>query len=325
LGFEMFDRFKRLWTKDRPVEDDDRELVVPPPPPEFDEATYLNENPDVAATVERAPGYTGWRHFFEQGHLENRGGVSAAVLGYVEAEKNDPLNRIAPPVHLRRRVHGADDRNGFETIGRIVADTLFEYLEVPNNSADFRGLDFGVGCGRVLVPLAKLCRRQSSFHDRVQWYGSDIDSEAIAWCQRSLAPVGEFIVNNPTPPLPFGDQFFDFIFSISVFTHLPEDMQFAWLAELHRVLKVGGTAVLSTLPLGLVEKTVDENKISRGFYYSPGGKGTKGLPGFYQDAFHNRQYVEREWSRYFLIEDYKERGIANHQDLILCKRVNSSL
>jgi SAM-dependent methyltransferase len=318
----MFNRFKRLWTKNRLVQDDDCELPVPPP--EFDEATYLNKNPDVAAKVEMTPGYSGWRHFVEEGYLENRGGVSAIVSGYVQTEKIDPKNRVAPPVHLRRRVHGADDRVSFENIGRVVADTLFEYLEVDDNIARFRALDFGVGCGRVLAPLDELCRKRSSSHDRVQWYGSDIDREAITWCQRYLAPIGNFIVNNPLPPLPFSDQFFDFIFSISVFTHLPEDMQFAWLAELHRVLRVGGTAVLSTLPMGLVGKGVDDDKLSRGFYYSPGGKGTKGLPRFYQDAFHNRQYIEREWSRYFLIRDYKERGIAGHQDLILCERISSS-
>jgi SAM-dependent methyltransferase len=316
LEFEMFDRFKRLWTKGRPVPDDDREL--PPPLPDFDEAAYLKENPDVAAKVEKTPGYSGWRHFAEEGYLENRAGVSAHVRGYV----SDPINRVAPPAHLRRRVHGADDRASFENIGRVVADTLFEYLAADDGNAPFRVLDFGVGCGRVLVPLDRLSRRNSSFHERVKWYGSDIDREAIAWCQSCLAPIGEFIANDPKPPLPFGDEFFDFIFSISVFTHLPEDMQFAWLAELRRVLRVGGAAVLSTLPMSLAGKGVDESQISRGFYYSPGGKGTKGLPGFYQDAFHSHEYIAREWSRYFLIKEYKEKGIADHQDLILCRRVS---
>ncbi len=227
-----------------------------------------------------------------------------------------------PPVHLRRRVHGAEDRDSFENIGRIVADNLLGYLKVNDNIACFRALDFGVGCGRVLVPLDELCRTNSLSHDRINWYGSDIDRQAIKWCQRYLAPIGEFVVNNSTPPLPFSDQFFDFIFSISVFTHLPEEMQFAWLAELKRVLKVGGTAVLSTLPLGLVENNLGETHKSRGFYYSSGGKGTKGLPGFYQDSFHTRQYIEREWTRYFSIEDFKARGIADHQDLILCKRIH---
>jgi SAM-dependent methyltransferase len=226
-----------------------------------------------------------------------------------------------PPVHLRRRVHGADDRDSFESIGRIVAGNLFGYLKVDDDIAFFRALDFGVGCGRVLVPLDELCRTNPLSHDRIQWYGSDIDRQAINWCQKHLAPIAQFVVNDSTPPLPFGDHFFDFIFSISVFTHLPEEMQFAWLADLHRVLKVGGTAVLSTLPLGLVVNKLGETEISRGFYYSSGGKGTKGLPGFYQDSFHDRKYIEKEWTRYFSIEAFKEKGIAGHQDLIFCKRI----
>jgi SAM-dependent methyltransferase len=227
----------------------------------------------------------------------------------------------APPVHLRRRVHGADDSDSFEKIGSSIADTVFGYLKGVDGVEPFRAFDFGVGCGRVLIPLDERCRKSSLSHDRIKWYGSDIDRQAIKWCQRYLAPIGVFVVNNPTPPLPFSDQFFDFIFSISVLTHLPEEMQFAWLSELNRVLKTGGTAVLSTLPLRLVENKLDDNQISRGFYYSSGGKGTKGLPKFYQDSFHSRQYIEKEWSRYFSIEAFNDGGIAGHQDLILCRRI----
>jgi ubiquinone/menaquinone biosynthesis C-methylase UbiE len=218
-------------------------------------------------------------------------------------------------------VHGGEDKDGFENIGRIISDTVFSYLKVSNNVEGFRGLDFGTGCGRVLVPLDHLCRENSLSRTAIEWYGSDIDRQAIAWCQKSLASIGKFVVNKPMPPLPFDNAFFDFVFSISVFTHIPEDMQFAWLAELNRVLKVGGAALLSTMPLDLAGRTLDKDQISYGFSYISGGKGTDGLPKFYQDSFHSRQYIEREWSRYFSIETYKERGVANHQDLVLCRRV----
>jgi len=42
------------------------------------------------------------------------------------------------------------------------------------------------------------------------------------------------------PPMSYEDNMFDFVYSISIFTHLPEDMQFAWLQELQRITKPGG-------------------------------------------------------------------------------------
>ena len=252
------------------------------------------------------------------------------LLGHIKrfwtkprAVRDDELASFPPiaPAHLRKRVHGTEDKDSFEDIGRIISDTVFGYLKVDDGVERFRGLDFGAGCGRVLVPLDRLCRKNSPSRNPIEWYGSDIDREAIGWCQKNLASTGQFVVNKPMPPLPFDDGFFDFVFSISVFTHIPEDMQFAWLSELRRVLKVGATALLSTLPIELAGKTLDKDQLSHGFYYIGGGKGTQGLPKFYRDAFHSRKYVEREWSRYFSIELYKEKGVANHQDLVLCRRV----
>jgi len=230
-------------------------------------------------------------------------------------------NADAPPAHLRKRVHGAEDLTGFESIGALVSRTVFEYVgRGGDRESVLTGLDFGVGCGRVLVPLARLCRQDAL--RQVKWYGSDIDREAIGWCQRHLADVGSFVVNGSMPPLPFPDEFFDFVFSISVFTHIPEDMQFAWLADLRRVTKIGGRVLLSTLPIGLIAADLTEDEKAHGFYYKGGGKGTKGLPKFYQDSFHSRAYVEREWPRYFSIDSFVEKGIAGHQDLVVCRRAS---
>ncbi len=240
-------------------------------------------------------------------------------------DASDPNENTAssavPPVHLRRRVHGTDDIESYENVGRMVSNTVFSYLNVNGDVAPFRGLDFGAGCGRVLVPLHDLCRKHSSSYEHVEWFGSDVDRQAITWSQKNLGSIANFVANDPMPPLPFRDEFFDFIFSISVFTHIPEDMQFSWLAELSRVLKIGGPALFSTLSLDLLKNSLSEAKLRKGFYYIGGGKGTPGLPRFYRDSHHSQEYIEREWSRYFSIEVFKEKGIADHQDLILCKRV----
>jgi SAM-dependent methyltransferase len=226
-----------------------------------------------------------------------------------------------PPAHLRRRVHGTADIAGYENVGRIVANTIFNHLNVNAEAAPFRGLDFGSGSGRVLVPLHELCLKHLTSSRPVEWFGSDVDRQAVTWAQKNLSSTAKFVANTAMPPLPFPDQFFDFIFSISVFTHIPEDMQFAWLAELSRVLKIGGLALVSTLSLDLLKNALGEAQLRKGFYYIDAGKGTDGLPRFYRDTHHSREYIEREWSRYFSIESFEEKGIAGHQDLVVCKRI----
>ncbi|MBV8795904.1 MAG: class I SAM-dependent methyltransferase [Hyphomicrobiales bacterium] len=244
---------------------------------------------------------------------------------WTKARASDPDEMTAPPgvppAHLRKRVHGSDDIAGYENVGRIVATTVFSHLNINRDAAPFRGLDFGSGSGRVLIPLHELCLKHSTSGGTIEWFGSDVDRQAIAWAQKNLSSIATFVVNEPMPPLPFPDQFFDFIFSISVFTHIPEDMQFAWLAELSRVLKIGGSVLISTLSLDLLKNKLSEAEFRKGFYYIDGGKGTDGLPRFYRDTHHSHEYIEREWSRYFSIEAFNEKGIADHQDLVLCKRV----
>ncbi|MGC2784437.1 MAG: class I SAM-dependent methyltransferase [Roseiarcus sp.] len=244
---------------------------------------------------------------------------------WTKARASDPDETTGspgvPPVHLRKRVHGTEDIASYENVGRILANNVFSHLNLNGGAAPFRGLDFGSGSGRVLVPLHELCLKHSTSGEPVEWFGSDVDRQAIAWAQKNLGSIAKFVVNEPMPPLLFQDEFFDFIFSISVFTHIPEDMQFAWLAELSRVLKIGGSALFSTLSLDLLKNSLSDAALRKGFYYIDGGKGTDGLPRFYRDTHHSRDYIEREWSRYFSIEVFKEKGIADHQDLIVCKRV----
>ena len=48
------------------------------------------------------------------------------------------------------------------------------------------------------------------------------------------------------PPLAYCAGQFDFIYSLSVFTHMPETMQYAWVNELRRVLKPGGYLLVTT-------------------------------------------------------------------------------
>jgi SAM-dependent methyltransferase len=291
------------------------------PPAGFDESLYLKLNPDVAATVEATPGFSGWRHFVEKGWLENRLGVPPSIYEAERRRKNYEVDHVLPPAFLRKRIHGSEDIDTFEQVGRAVASDLVGYFKRPESSGgDFRVLDFGVGCGRILVPLQDLRLKASPPRDRMEWYGCDIDGQAIEWCQTYLSSRAKFVVNDAMPPLPFADHFFDFVYSISIFTHLPEAMQFAWLEEINRVLKDGGRAVISTRSFGPPRKRKEERLIARGFHHG-GGQGADGLPDFYQTSYHTREYIEREWAKYISVESFVERGVNNDQNLVLCRRL----
>jgi len=281
----------------------------------FDEETNLKMNPDVRDAVRNGSFPSGWQHFVTCGYKENRPGVPSDV-GKALQDVMEYSPSEVPPEHLRERVHGDESQSGFEYLGRIVSsDSYLAIKSIIELNENCNVLDFGCGCGRVI-------RYFQRFAENSKLYGTDIDNEAITWCQQNLSHIGQFIRNNNVPPLPFDDDFFDFVYSISIFTHLPEDMQFSWLEELRRVTKPGGYLILTTHGEELFhitsKKEVDQFK-ENGFYYAV-GDGTEGLPDFYQTAFHTIGYVYANWGNFFEIKNIIKKGIAGHQDLILCRK-----
>lgn len=90
-----------------------------------------------------------------------------------------------------------------------------------------------IGCGS-----ARLIRHFRCM-DGVRVVGTDADPKAIQWCKSNI-PGMEFYVNKLSPPLPFDANSFDLAFAASVFTHIPLQVQQAWIEEMCRIVRPGG-------------------------------------------------------------------------------------
>jgi SAM-dependent methyltransferase len=146
-----------------------------------------------------------------------------------------------PPALLRARSGPQHaDAAFFLRSGRRHAELIRELL--AENGTDLETLDalldFGCGCGRVL--------RHWSALDGMRRCGCDVHDTAVAWCSENL-PFAEVSLTGTSPPLPYADDSFDLAYALSVFTHLTEEAQHAWVSELTRTLRPGGYLVISTL------------------------------------------------------------------------------
>jgi SAM-dependent methyltransferase len=146
-----------------------------------------------------------------------------------------------PPARLRAQVGPLHaDPTFFLESGRRQADVITGVLR--ENGVEIAELDalldFGCGCGRVL-------RRWSGLTG-TRVCGCDIDPTMIAWCRENLS-FAEVAVTSSSPPLPYECSTFDLVYAFSVFTHLTEDWQHAWIRESGRVLRPNGYLLISTL------------------------------------------------------------------------------
>lgn len=129
------------------------------------------------------------------------------------------------------------------------------FRELGGLRPDARVLDVGCGIGRMAVPLI-------DYLDEGSYAGFDIGREMVRWCRREISarrPDFEFswapVYNGKYNPFgrvaphefrfPYDDASFDFAFATSVFTHLLRDDAQHYLDEVARVLRPGGTCLLT--------------------------------------------------------------------------------
>lgn len=155
---------------------------------------------------------------------------TSATKGADAAVDGKPL----PPASLRFSSSGTADLQWFLESGRRGAGLVMRLAEdVAERPAV---LDFGCGSGRVIRHLDALETRRL--------HGVDWNRRAIRWCRENLAHA-TFSAGALEPPLDL-DGDFDLIYAFSVFTHMPADLQRAWLADLGGRLRPGGRLAIST-------------------------------------------------------------------------------
>jgi SAM-dependent methyltransferase len=143
------------------------------------------------------------------------------------------------------RVDGSHNLKEFISIGD---DTANWFIEALGLAANYRVLDVGCGIGRIARPLAR------HLTDGGTYDGIEIAPYKIKYCRDTIGSrFSNFkfhhadVYNKYYNPdgrsqareynFPFADNSFDFVYLVSVFTHmLPEDMEH-YVSEIARVLK----------------------------------------------------------------------------------------
>jgi SAM-dependent methyltransferase len=163
------------------------------------------------------------------------------------AEPREAGGFPVPPAKLRILVSGTADPSFFLDTGRRQAEILRGLYERHGEPLSARTaiLDFGCGCGRLT--------RWWADAGGAAVFGCDPNPALVRWTQGAL-PFVRATVSAPDPPLPYPEASFDFVYALSIFTHLPSPQSLAWMAELRRVTRPGGLVLLTTAGVAYRER-----------------------------------------------------------------------
>jgi SAM-dependent methyltransferase len=192
-----------------------------------------------------------------------------------------------PSPYLMTLVAGGPDPTWFLDQGKRCAIAFADASAragVPFRSAT-RILDLGCGCGRVIRHLPALTQ--------AELVGMDYNPRLVACCRRNLP--GRFVRNRLRSPIPAADALFDVAYLMSVFTHLGIETQRAWLAELCRVTRPGGLALVTFHDEDRVTLSDDAREALRttGFYQQNArGEGSNFMATYQTLAFTERLFAK---------------------------------
>jgi len=257
-------------------------------------------------------------------------------VGVSTDQKLRSLAPTVPPLNLRSIV-AAPTESVFLWSGLKDAEICIEFIaryiqdKVPESIHVF---DFGCGCGRTtrflqMIPELNVC-------------GADVNLSLVKWCQENLEMITT-VNNKVVPPLKFIDGKFDFIYSLSIFTHLNESAMVAWLDELARITSDNGIVLLTThgyTALDIIcqseqhqqmfqmsHKKAEELRSSlktKQFYnqaYTSEVIEAANAGEDYGNSFIHDSYIKEQWTRgVFDVVEFIPGGLRGWQDITILRR-----
>ena len=245
-----------------------------------------------------------------------------------------------PPRELMQNVSGLVTQGDFASHGCDFFIALSEAS--PKPLSEYRSiLDFGCGVGR----LARMFKGHPG-----TIAGCDIDHRHVEWVDATLDFV-DAKLSDVTPPIPYADDQFEALISISIFTHLNEASQDQFLAELARVTAPDGLLFLTVHGARALQRASDEPVIramidvpdapferAKADFAAGGhafilqnGHLTTTLPSMpgqqkvvsdpfeYGITFIPEAYLRAHWGRWFEVVDYRSGAFHDFQDLAVLR------
>lgn len=145
-----------------------------------------------------------------------------------------------PPPAVVAKIQGSNTADPSTFFGASYRDMAFTLEVLRAHGFDLKRMervfDFGVGTGRMLAQFLPF---------GLELHGVDVNPDAVAWSSQKLGGLAKIQLSKLEPPLPYEGAFFDLVLANSVFTHMPYEAMPGWIAELARVTKPGGCALIT--------------------------------------------------------------------------------
>jgi ubiquinone/menaquinone biosynthesis C-methylase UbiE len=209
--------------------------------------------------------------------------------------KNNPSVAI-PPDEWLFETFQLDYQKYFDD-GKLAAKEILDWtIEwVPSEMPII--LDWGCGTGRIVQQIHQ-------YQPYALLYGADINKKMIDWDHQNIKDTHFSVINSNTPTA-YPANYFDLVYGISVFTHIPSILQDPWIVELHRIIKHAGILLITT---------------HGSFFYSQLSKKEKNIlteKGFFEKVFqqnHPLKSGDRNDTMY-ITEDYFKKTIESYFEI----------